>query len=341
MNFTFNSLNNTKGTNPILPALPPVTYKTILIKELTIPHGLFDDKTVVSAAMPLDSLLPLIVAREKDTGTYTIVDGCKRFKRFVENNHETCACAVFDGVLDKKAIGFFRIFLNQKRSMSIRESVCFYKWLASNCGGSDNGSMMDYFGFNAAIRLELEPIATSADIVLNAIDEGRLSLRAAPDFCLLGSQDQAAFLDAFRGIDLSQQTQREFLEWLPEIAYSRKMTVSELLQSEDIQKKINDKILNNPQKIEAIRTLLHSWKFPLYDETLKKWKKIAATTSKDVIENEPSSKVVFVPSPAFEMNKLEIRITINHAPAAKEIFQKLLDVPQKTWSQLIYPVLRE
>lgn len=93
-----------------------------------------------------------------------------------------------------------------------------------------------------------------------------------------------------------------------------------------------------PQKIEAVRALLHSWKYPLYDKALKKWKKLAAATSRSVLENEPSSKVVFVPSPAFEMNKLEIRITINHAPAAKEIFQKLSDVPQSTWSQLIYPI---
>jgi hypothetical protein len=339
MNFTFNSLNNTSGESPKFSTLPPVTYKTILVKELTIPRELFDDKMVVYAALPLDSLLPVIVARDEETGAYTIVDGCKRFKRFVENNQEACACAVFDGVLDKKNIGFLRIFLNQKRPMSIRESVCFYQWLTSNCQENEKETTMDYFGFTSAIRSELESVATSADSVVDAIDEGRLALRAAPDFCLLSSQDQAAFLDAFRGIDLSLQTQREFLEWLPEIAYSKKLTVSELLQLEDMHKKIHDKILNNPQKIEAIRMLLHSWKFPFYDETLKKWKKLASLTSKEVLENEPSSKVVFLPSPAFEMNKLEIRITINHAPAAKEIFQKLSDVPQKTWSQLIYPVI--
>ena len=316
-----------------------MTYKTILVKELTIPHELFDDKMAISAAMPLDSLLPLIVAKDEVKGKYHIVDGCKRFKRFVKNKQETCACGIFDGVLDKKNIGLLRIFLNQKRPMSIRENVCFYKWLTSNREGDDSETMMGYFGFNAAFRSELEPLVASADNVLDAVDEGRLAIRAVPDFCLLNSQDQAAFLDTFHGLALSLQTQREFLEWLPEIAYSRKMTVSGLLQSEGIQKIINDNILNNPQKIEAIRALLHSWKFPFYDETLKKWKKLAAATSKAVLENEPSSKVVFAPSPAFEMNKLEIRITINHAPAAKEIFQKLSDVPQKTWSQLIYPAI--
>jgi hypothetical protein len=315
-----------------------VKYTTFSVNELTIPPKLFDEKTIASAIAPLDFLLPLIVARD-ETGTYSIVDGCKRFKRFVENKQETCACGIFDGVLDKKSIGLIRIFLNQKRPTSIRESVCFYKWLKSNCEGNNGETMMESLGFNSAIRLELEPLVACADIVLDAVDEGRVAVRAAADFCLLDLQDQAAFLDTFRGIDFSQQTQREFLEWLPEIAYSRKMTVSGLLQSEDIQKIINDDILNNPQKIEAIRALLHSWKFPLYDEALKKWKKLAVATSKAALENEPSSRVVFSPSPAFEMNKLEIRITINHAPAAKEIFQKLSEVPQKTWSQLIYPVI--
>jgi hypothetical protein len=79
-------------------------------------------------------------------------------------------------------------------------------------------------------------------------------------------------------------------------------------------------------------------KFPLFEEAMEQWKKTAAATSRLALENEPSSKVVFMPSPAFEMNKLEIRITINHAPAAQSIFRKLAEVPQRTWSQLMYPM---
>jgi len=137
---------------------------------------------------------------------------------------------------------------------------------------------------------------------------------------------------------LSLQTQREFLEWLPEIAFARKTSVRSLVHSSDIRKITSNSMINNPQKIEALRSLLHSWKFPRFDEALKKWKLLAGATTRTVLGNEPSSKVVFVPSPAFEMNKLEVRITLNHAPAAKEVFQKLSDIPQTTWSQLIYPV---
>ena len=287
---------------------------------------------------PLDSLVPIIAAKISNKGPLIIVDGCKRYKKMLANDQKKCACGVFDGILNAKSMGLFRVFLNQKRPLSIRESVCFFKWLKKNCTGSDFKETAGLLGFNAALRLELEPLLSCGDNVLDAVNEGRLSVRLAPDFCLMDTGDQVVFLDVFRGMDLSMQTQREFIEWLPEIAFTRKITVSGLLNSKEIQRIINDKIINNPQKIDAIRSLLHSWKFPFYCDALKKWKKLAAATSKSVLENEPSSKAVFVPSPAFETNKLEIRITLNHAASAREIFKKLSDVPQTTWSQLIYPI---
>jgi hypothetical protein len=104
---------------------------------------------------------------------------------------------------------------------------------------------------------------------------------------------------------------------------------------------MSDTTLNSPQKIEAIRNLLFSEKFPGYNEVLKKWKKLATTTANTVLANEPSSKVAFIPNPAFEKNNLELRISIAHAKAAKELFTRLSEIPQDTWSRLIYPVIEE
>jgi hypothetical protein len=70
---------------------------------------------------------------------------------------------------------------------------------------------------------------------------------------------------------------------------------------------------------------------------VEQWKKTAIEVSKSVLENEPLSKLVFLPTPAFEMNKLEVRVTINHAPAAHEIFRRLAEVPPNIWARLIYP----
>jgi hypothetical protein len=326
-----------EGEASFLTDLPPISYTTIRVKDLVLPQGLLDEKMRAYSPAPIDPLLPILAAQSDKDGPVVIVDGCKRFKLLLERGRETCACGIFNGFLDEKRIGLLRIFLNQKRRMSARESVRFYRWLTRNCQGNDFEAILTLVGFHPALRSELELLMKCPDNCLDAVDEGRIAVRAAADLCLFTTEDQTAFLDSFRGIGLSLQTQREFLEWLPEIAYEKKTTVSSLLGSAKLQEIINDTILNNPQKIEAMRTLLHSWKFPLYDEALKNWKKAAAATSKSVLENEPSSKVVFMPGPAFEMNKLDIRITLNHAPAAKEIFRKLSEIPQSTWSQLIYP----
>jgi hypothetical protein len=338
MTSTKGSQNSIGSKKLFLAALPPVSYTTHALKELSLPHGLFDEKTSVDSPSPLDPLMPIIAAKSENDGPLTILDGCKRFMKMLDNKVERCACGVFDGTIDAISMGLIRIYLNQKRLLSVRESVCFFKWLRNNGEGADVEETMDLLGFNAGRRSELEPLLTCPEAVLNAINENRLSARLAADFCLMDQQDQTAFLDVFSGFGLSLQTQREFIEWLPEIAYAGKTTVTALVRSAEMQKIVNDKILNNPQKIEAVRALLHSWKFPLYDDAQNKWKKLAAATSRSVLESEPSSQVVFVPGPAFEMNKLEIRVTLNHAPAARAIFQKLSEIPQTTWSQLIYPI---
>jgi ribonuclease D len=155
---------------------------------------------------------------------------------------------------------------------------------------------------------------------------------------MLEKQDRTVFLETFRDLELSQQTQRELLEWLPEIAFSRNISVSDVLKSKEACDIMENKALNAPQKIEGVREVVYGWKYPAYSRALKNWKQIAASTSRAIVENEPSSQVVFLPNPAFEKNRLEIRITIGHARAAKEMFERLSQIPQNIWGQLIYPV---
>jgi hypothetical protein len=325
------------GDIAFLSALRPVSYAMIPVKSLAFPEGLFDG-TSADPPAPLDPMLPIIAARTAAKGPFTVIDGCKRLKRFAESGAETCACGLFDGILGEKPIGLARIFLNQKRQMRIRESIGFFRWLSGRYQGADLDTMLKAVGFEPSFRPEIEPLAACSDDMVRAIDEGRLLVRGAAELCQWEDRDRRAFLECFRGLSLSAQTQREFIEWLPEIAFEKKETVAGVLQSKKILGIIGNGVLNNPQKIEAVRAFLYSLKFPLFEEAMEQWKKTAAATSRLALENEPSSKVVFMPSPAFEMNKLEIRITINHAPAAQSIFRKLAEVPQRTWSQLMYPM---
>jgi hypothetical protein len=116
-------------------AIPPVTYAASALKELSLPHGLFDEKTPVDTPSPLDAFMPIIAAKSENDGLLIVVDGCKCFKRMLEEKVEHCVCGVVDGLLAPISIGLLRVFLNQKRTLSIRESVCFFRWLSEHCAG--------------------------------------------------------------------------------------------------------------------------------------------------------------------------------------------------------------
>jgi|GEM_PF-959387 len=340
-----NTIAGSPGATGKSESLPPrvtdISFSMVPVDSLLMPVELFDEKTPALPDSDFDAALPVIAAKSDMPGKYTIVDGCKRVKRFRETHRLECACGILSEPVDQKTLGLLRIRYNQKRPLYIRESVCFLNWLEKNYTGKVFEDLAETLGFSPSHRHELRPLLACGDMVINAVEQGGLALKAVADLCLLVKTDQAAFLGTFRDVLLSQQTQREFLEWLPEIAFERKTTVAEILRSENIQKTMSDTTLNSPQKIEAIRNLLFSEKFPGYNEVLKKWKKLATTTANTVLANEPSSKVAFIPNPAFEKNNLELRISIAHAKAAKELFTRLSEIPQDTWSRLIYPVIEE
>jgi ParB-like nuclease domain len=319
----------------LLEPLPDTAFINAPLEKLSLPEGLFDLKTPQPLAMVLESLLPIIVTKVENSGGYVIVDGCKRFLALKKTDVKECACMAFSKVLDLKKTGLLRIALNEERPMHIRERLCFYKWLSENYSGELRETLLREIGF---LEFELKPLAGCAKDIIDAVAEDRIHIRNVEDFSLLEEKDRIMFLEMFRDLAMSQQTQRELLEWLPEIAFSRNMSVSDLLKSKEICGIMADKTLNAPQKIEAVRDLAHSWKYPLYSGALKNWKQTASATSRAIVENEPSSQVIFLPSPAFEKNRLEIRISISHAKAAKEIFERLSRIPQSTWAHLIYPV---
>jgi ParB-like nuclease domain. len=307
----------------------------VSLEKLETPEGLFDEKTPLPSGTALDNILPIIVSKAEKSDRYCIIDGCKRFLALKKNNAKECACLVFSKVLDPKSAGLLRIALNEGRTMHLRERLRFYTWLMENYSGGLCETLLDEAGLRG---FELKPLAACAEDVIDAAGDGLINVRNAEDFSLMEQQDRKAFLELFNGLSLSQQTQREFLEWLSEIAFSRKISVSDLLKSEELSGIMTSKTFNAPQKIEAARDLVYSWKYPLYSGALKIWKQMASTTARAVLENEPSSRIDFLPSPAFEKNRLDIRISIGHARAAKEIFERLSQVPQSTWAQLIYPV---
>jgi len=186
-------------------------------------------------------------------------------------------------------------------------------------------------GMSDQEKATLAPLMSAGKPMIEAVAGGKLHPGVLTMFLLLSPSDRSAFLKTFSAAQLSFQTQREFLEWLSEIAYSESVSVGSILKDKKILDILNNKKLNWPQRIPRIRDILYHRRFPRLATLEKKWKKLATHS------NPMLSNVQFSPSPAFEKNKLEIRINLTEPETATEIFTKLAQVPQETWKNLIYP----
>ena len=138
----------------------------------------------------------------------------------------------------------------------------------------------------------------------------------------------AAFLNAHK---FTRQTRRELAEWLPEIACRENTTVDNIINGENIQSILRGEKLNAPQKIEKVRDALYRMRFPEYSKLQDKWKKSAAAA------NPAPSKVRFIPPPGFEKKRLEVRLTIENADEAREIFRSLSKIEPGVWDELLFP----
>jgi hypothetical protein len=208
----------------------------------------------------------------------------------------------------------------------------FAQWAKRNFPAADAKAIGRCLGLDWKKIGQLEASLTCSSAARDAVFSGRLHIENVPDFERLNPSDRSLFLRFFEGLQLSLQTEREFLEWLPEIAYSGNRTLAAILESEDLTKVKNDIVPSAPQKIQKIRAILFALRFPNYDAALKKWKQISAKTFGE------TSGVSVVPSPYFEKNRLELRISISGPSEALAVLEKLALIPVGTWESLIDPM---
>jgi len=146
-----------------------------------------------------------------------------------------------------------------------------------------------------------------------------------------GNRDKAIIDDFLNAHRFTNQTRRELAEWLPEIAYRENISAGAVINGENIQAILKNEKLNNPQKFQKIRDELYRMRFPEYSKMQEQWKKTAASA------NPAPSKVRFIPSPAFEKKRVEVRLTIESAKEAKEILNALAQIEPRVWDELLYP----
>jgi len=230
--------------------------------------------------------------------------------------------------VQRKLLG---IACNANRENSLREQYDIVRWAELHLTTVEQRIVHGDLGWDTKKIRTLKDLLQCDTLTIDIVLEKKIHAENAKDFSNLSHDQRSAFLDFFCGLQLSQQYEREFMEWLPEIAYTQNRTVADILLSPVLQEYKNSTALNAPQKIQKIREYLFSCKFPRYAETLDAWKKCAHKTFPN------PSKITLTPNPFFEKDKLELRISVATAKEAHDTFGNLAAIPGDIWTQLICP----
>lgn len=324
------SLAGLDSLDGLLPAVLSVTQEVIPLADIKRDVSLWFDP--LDASTPVLPLIQPLLVQKKGDG-YTIIDGYKRFAQLEESSETHGACMVVSTSLSAKESGLVRAALNNSRSFTTSEQVQFALWLQRNqMESSQFDRALGLTGVNAKRARALRKISTASDSAVQAFVDGHLALEHAPDFLCLSPEDQQAFLSFFDGLGLSVQSQREFLQWLPEIAYAQATSLAELLRHSQVKAARETGSLTPNQRIEKIRSVLFAIRFPRFAETRDRWNQAARAA------NPNPASVTFAPSPAFEKKRLDITIRVNDAHSATRLFSRLAAVDESLWSSLIDPI---
>ena len=310
----------------------PQSYDLIQIPRDTLinPPDLFDQSFLTNNFSADNALVLPPVVVKNSSGQTVIVDGCKRLSSI--NPDQVVLCLLINNLsLDAWQIGLLRIAANKARTFSPAEKIVYLRFMRQRTEDADYSALCRLLGFGTQDVHELTPLLDAPVAVVEAVLQGALHAPCVRDFCLLSAENQAAFLNAFSTVRLSLQTQREFLEWLPEIAFIKKTTITALLCSSDIQSILNNAKTNNPQKIEALKNQIYALRFPQVTAMQQVWQELANN------HNPDSKRVNFSHSPAFEKNRLEIKISVTESEQIKKIISDLNGIDEKSWETLIYP----
>ena len=319
----------TQLNESILPPGTRLEFRRLPVGELELPDDLFDPRDVHADD---DALLPSPLTVHRSATRFRIIDGCKRFTFAREKNaggEIDCMVMTPPPAPDRAAL--LRMVLNRSRPLRFFEKVRFVAWLENHGDERQLRATCTSLSIDNRERTELQHLVKCDNVIIDAVFAGALDRALAPELRRLDGPDREATLAFFRQYAFSRQTQRELLDWLPELAFRERRTIAAILAADEIVAVGGNTRLNGPQKIERLRDALYHRRFPTLARARQTWKELADRCNPD------PRMVQFKPSEAFEKNRLELRITVTDAEAAHATFSQLSALESDVWNQLIYP----
>ncbi len=149
-----------------------------------------------------------------------------------------------------------------------------------------------------------------------SIVQGRLSMHAVAGLLEMDSGTRLAVFRMISGVVLNVNQQKQFLEYISDMAHARRMRIEEVLDQDDIRKICDDSRMNNPQKADALLKVLRSSLFPRLTSAEQTFHKTISAIK------FPAGVRIMAP-PFFEAPYYKMEVLFK---SGKELVQKIQDL---------------
>lgn len=261
-----------------------------------------------------------------------VLDGCKRMRALHKAGYKRVLCLVAGRPLDSLQRMLVRIMLNQGRELVCAEKLALIMQLNSTDIPSGYTDMV----VNVVTAHDKEAALLKCagrldEKTVRALQQESFSLQTAPLFEPLEQSQRHVIIDTFSDLMLSLQHQRDLLQWLPEIAYTRQCSIEALCSDKAVAQLCSDNTLNGPQKIARIKSHFHSLRYPSLDRMQRKRRRLVSQ------HNPDTSRVKFTHAPAFEKDGCTVTVSLCFGDDAPALFSRLAGIERSVWNELIAP----
>ncbi len=175
---------------------------------------------------------------------------------------------------------------------------------------------------NRKVFQKIKGLSKLPGLIQKGILQGELSLEGAVALFSFEPLEQAAFFELFKGLNLSQNKERELITLIDEIARREAISPIEVIMSDPIREIMDERDRNRPEKTRKVRDYLKHRRFPAITEAEDRF--FANLKSLNL-----GSSIQLTPPPYFEGSTYTVRLSFNSPEELKQQLETLGKAAEK------------
>lgn len=258
---------------------------------------------------------------------FDIVTGHKRL--IIADKHlesDKIACYILPENFPKQAILDLLLTDQSSTPLSLAEKAQFIR-IATECMTKDEiirnfSGKLEISEHTSAID-EMEKLLTMNTEIIKEIHGGRLQYKMIRELLRIKNpEDRLALVSLFKTLSLGGGKQKKLFSLIRDLAYRSNRSISDFLQSDELQHILNHKETNPPQKAQHLGNFLQTKLTPTYLESEKHF----ANFSKELQLPENCS---LSHSRAFETDSLTLSIVFKNSRECRQLLPEIKSVLKK------------